>query len=154
MSRILSYGQFQANTPNPPHQLKLPGMEQLGTKPVDVAPGRSFLRFGQWPADERSRNHATGGKEFGVSAYELHPHTNMPMDPDPDWHSDGAEWALDGMKNRTRDFHRGIHHGYEVRGNDGNGFGHDGEPLLTKVKHVRDWDGGADRRHQQWEDER
>ena len=32
-----------------------------------------YLRFGKWPADERSRNHVTGGKEDGVSAWVAKP---------------------------------------------------------------------------------
>lgn len=42
---------------------------------------RVYLRFGDWPEDERSTNWAMGWKENGVSAYELNRH-GEPIDPD------------------------------------------------------------------------
>lgn len=150
--RVLSRGQFPpANVPRQTHyQPKLPGMEQLGTTHVGMPTGQPHLRFGLWPEDERSRNHVTGHKEEGVSTYELHPHTNEPVDPDPHMQSDGAEWAHDGMQNRVRDFHRERLSGYEVTGRFA-GIGHDGENLLRGVQKLGRWDGGAKNRHEHYE---
>lgn len=46
-------------------------------------PHNVFVRFGDWPENERSMNHAFGGYEEGVSVYDMAgPHAN-PVDPDP-----------------------------------------------------------------------
>lgn len=110
------------------------GPHQIGKQP--------FLRFGDWPEDEQSVNHAEGWKEFGVSVYDLHPHTNEPMDPDPHWDHPGAEWANHSRQERMRDWDRGRQDAYVVHG-DVEGIGHDGEPLLRNVEHARDWEGPA-----------
>lgn len=166
MSRIVNWaaGHQMANTPNPSHhQLKLPGLEAYANHAQPGIPQRSFLRFGDWPKNEQSRNHATGELEDGVSVYELHPHTNEPMDPDPHFEFPGADWSATEKRDRVRRHVTGDHHsqvyardnkGYEVKGDTGWGFGHDGEPLLRSVQHDRDWDGGAARRHDLWHDRR
>lgn len=46
-------------------------------------PDPTYVRFGDWPEDERSTNWAIGHKEDGVSVYELNKHGN-PIDPDGD----------------------------------------------------------------------
>jgi hypothetical protein len=102
-----------------------------------------YVRFGDWPEDERSQNHAAGWKEEGVSVYDLDNHMGAPQDPDPDWQSDGAEWAKDGMHNRMTaalGSGRWTPHtrGHIVKG-DVVGTGWDGEPLLRNVKKVGDW---------------
>ena len=124
-------------------QLKLPGTEHIAHHLQPTVGGRTYLRFGNWPANERSRNNVTGELEDGVSVYELYPHTNEPMDPDPHWESPGAEWADDGRRNRMREFHQGKLTGFHVSGRETGPRGHDGEPLLWKVQHERVWEGPA-----------
>jgi hypothetical protein len=121
-----------------------------------VNPHGLYLRFGDWPHDGRSKNNITGGKEDGVSVYDVD-HKGNPMDPDPHFDRDPDEF--DGYLNDT---HQEMHdragkaekdryHGEDdpssrahlVRG-EVVGFGHDSEPLLNKVHRVGDW---MDHRH-------
>jgi mRNA-degrading endonuclease RelE of RelBE toxin-antitoxin system len=128
-----------------------------------------YLRFGDWAPDERSYNNVIGGKEDGVSVYDLDHHGN-PMDPDPNYsrghqHDEDCEPDCD-MHLGNEDY--GNDTGEEMRGRAGraernryNGndrpsetghlvtgehvsFGHDDEPLLRNVKRVGDW---IDHRH-------
>lgn len=138
----------------------------------DGHPGKVYLRFGNWPKDERSNNNITGHKEDGVSVYDLD-HKGDPMDPDPgmdrgvhehddycdehgcdqpefdeDYGNDPAE-EMRGRAHRAENAHR---HGYSTDHPDtghlvkGNmvGIGHDGEPLLNNVEKVGNW---IDHRH-------
>lgn len=124
----------------------------------------TYLRFGDWPADERSTNNVTGAKEEGVSVYDLD-HHGHPKDPDPDY-SRGHEHDEycdddcnmddfnDEYGNDTLEEMQGRVHRAERRRYNGNdhpsetahlvqghmaGIGHDGEPLLNNVKRVGDW---------------
>lgn len=128
-----------------------------------------YLRFGHWPDDERSHNNVTGFKEEGVSVYDLD-HHGHPMDPDPDFsrghehdehcepdcnmHLDNEDYGNDtreemegrvhrAERNRYSGTDRPSETGHLVRG-EMVGIGHDGEPLLQKVKRVGDW---IDHRH-------
>lgn len=109
-----------------------------------------YLRFGDWPSDERSQNHVTGWKEEGVSAYDTKGgHYLEPEDPDPDMLREGGEYdeygtndTLEEMKNRRQ---RALRHpdqpsnrGHIVKGSMV-GVGHDGEPLLRNVREVGEW---------------
>lgn len=133
-------------------------------------PNKVYLRFGHWPKDERSQNNVTGHREEGVSVYDLDKH-GEPMDPDPGldrWHEhdhtcepdcDLDQWNEDygndtgqEMRDRTARAEQARRRGYSddhpdtghlVRG-EMIGIGHDGEPLLRKVKRVGDW---IDHRH-------
>lgn len=132
-------------------------------------PHEVYLRFGDWPDDERSRNNVTGHREDGVSVYDLDRHGN-PEDPDaglnryhehdedcePDcdldsWDEDYGNDTGDEMRGRVQraeyNRRRGSDHagetGHLVKG-DMVGIGHDGEPLLNNVRRVGDW---IDHRH-------
>ncbi len=130
---------------------------------------KMYLRFGDWPADERSSNNVTGAKEEGVSVYDLNHHGD-PEDPDPhmsrghqhdeycepdcDMHLDNGDFGNDtaeemrGRVSRAENNRRRGHDdpaevGHLVTG-DHVGFGHDDEPLLNNVRRVGDW---IDHRH-------
>lgn len=129
----------------------------------------TYLRFGDWPADERSTNNVTGHKEEGVSVYDLD-HRGHPMDPDPDYsrghehdeYCDGDcnmdafndEYGNDTLEEMQGRVHRAEHNrfnGHDQPSETGHlvqghmvGIGHDGEPLLNNVKRVGDW---IDHRH-------
>jgi mRNA-degrading endonuclease RelE of RelBE toxin-antitoxin system len=123
-----------------------------------------YLRFGEWPADERSTNNVTGGKEDGVSVYDLD-HHGHPMDPDPDYsrghehdeycdddcdmhlgnddfgndtHEEMQGRAARAERNRANGNDRPSETGHLVTGEHVS-FGHDSEPLLRNVKRVGDW---------------
>lgn len=123
-----------------------------------------YLRFGHWPDDERSHNNVTGYKEEGVSVYDLD-HQGHPLDPDSsfsrghehdehcepdcDMHLDNEDYGNDtreemegrahrAERNRYNGVDRPSETGHLVRG-EMVGIGHDGEPLLRKVKRVGDW---------------
>lgn len=128
-----------------------------------------YLRFGHWPKDERSHNNVTGGKEDGVSVYDLDRH-GEPMDPDPDMnrghhhdeycepHCDLDEGdeeygndTLEEMHGRVQRAETNRRRGHDIPAETGHlvkgemvGFGHDGEPLLRNVKRIGDW---IDHRH-------
>lgn len=123
-----------------------------------------YLRFGKWRADERSGNNVTGEKEEGVSVYELNKH-GEPMDPDPhmmrgqhehdDWCDDDCDQDFDSdygndtaeeMRGRASRAERNRYNGQDRDHETGHlvkgemvGIGHDGEPLLQKVRRVGDW---------------
>jgi 8-oxo-dGTP diphosphatase len=130
-------------------------------------PGKVYLRFGRWPEDERSMNHAMGWKEEGVSAYDMN-RRGEPMDPDPtgsarhhvhdescdqdcdnDWMNEnyGETHPGDRVRRAERARYNGRDNdsdtGHLVKG-DFFGFGHDAEPLLRNVRRVGDW---IDHRH-------
>lgn len=128
-----------------------------------------YLRFGQWPKNERSRNNITGHDEEGVSVYDLN-HHGEPMDPDagmdryhehdescePDcdmdsWNSDYGNDTGEEMRGRVQRAEKNRRNGYDREGETGHlvkgdmvGIGHDGEPLLQNVERVGDW---MDHRH-------
>jgi hypothetical protein len=128
-------------------------------------PNPTYVRFGDWPADERSMNHITGHREEGVSVYELDKHGD-PMDPDYDmdrgehsegcggpehcdlWehdpdntemHDDTAEMLRDHISDMRRGHNaRPDRRAHLVQG-ELTGFGHDDEPVIQKVKKVGHW---------------
>jgi hypothetical protein len=128
-----------------------------------------YVRFGDWPDDERSTNHAMGWKEDGVSVYDLD-HEGNPEDPDagfnryhehdehcdPDcdldsWNEDYGNDTREEMHGRVDRAERNRSMGYDRSGDTGHlvkgdmvGIGHDGEPLLNNVRRVGDW---IDHRH-------
>lgn len=133
-----------------------------------------YLRYGDWPENERSMNHVTGGTEEGVSVYHMETQHAKPVDPDPDfnrydrakedeWGSHfadefgndtGAEMnnryhtALRAAKNEQTWEHpddiSSSRRAHFVRGTLV-GFGHDDEPLLNDVQHVGHWPQDAHR---------
>lgn len=129
----------------------------------------TYLRFGSWPKDERSRNNITGFPEEGVSVYDLD-HRGEPKDPDanfgrlhehhehcdPDcdldsWNEDYGNDTLEEMRGRVHRAERTRYNGNENHSDTGHlvkgemaGIGHDGEPLLKNVRRVGDW---IDHRH-------
>lgn len=131
--------------------------------------GGVYLRFGDWPADERSRNNVTGRKEDGVSVYDLD-RDGDPEDPDPGYerghHHDEScdpdcdlDWENDDygndpgeeMDGRIRRAERGRRTGDDRRSDTAHlvrgdmvSLGHDAEPLLRNVRRVGDW---IDHRH-------
>ncbi|MDQ1041378.1 hypothetical protein QFZ75_007880 [Streptomyces sp. V3I8] len=113
-----------------------------------VNPHGIYLRFGDWSHDERSNNNLTGGKEDGVSVYDLD-HRGNPMDPDPENETD--HWPKEDMHGRIGKAQadrkwgddRPHQRAHLVTG-DHVGFGADNEPLLQNVERVGDW---MDHRH-------
>jgi GNAT superfamily N-acetyltransferase/mRNA-degrading endonuclease RelE of RelBE toxin-antitoxin system len=127
-------------------------------------PSPTYLRFGDWRADERSTNNVTGAKEDGVSVYDLD-HHGHPVDPDSnysrghehdeycddncnmdafndeygnDTHEEMQGRAARAERNRFNGNDRPSETGHLVQGHMV-GVGHDGEPLLNNVKRVGDW---------------
>lgn len=135
----------------------------------DDHPDKVYLRFGHWPEDERSENYVTGGREEGVSVYDLD-HKGEPMDPDPhysrghehdehcepdcdlDWNnSEFGNDTHEEMNGRVSRAEKGRRNDYDLPHQVGHlvkgkmvGIGHDGEPLINNVKRVGDW---IDHRH-------
>lgn len=135
----------------------------------DDHPDKVYLRFGHWPEDERSENYVTGGREEGVSVYDLD-HKGEPMDPDPhysrghehdehcepdcdlDWNnSEFGNDTHEEMNGRVSRAEKGRRNNYDLPHQVGHlvkgkmtGIGHDGEPLLNNVRRVGDW---IDHRH-------
>lgn len=123
-----------------------------------------YLRFGDWPKNERSANNITGHPEEGVSVYDLD-HKGDPVDPDagygrghehdegcePDcdldsWNEDYGNDTHEEMNGRVQRAEKGRRNGRDFRSDVGHlvrghmvGVGHDGEPLLNNVKRVGDW---------------
>lgn len=132
-------------------------------------PDKVYLRFGDWPADERSNNNVTGFKEDGVSTYELDRH-GEPKDPDsgldrwhehnhdcePDcnldqWNEDYGNDTGEEMRGRVNRAEKNRYNGRDYDSDTGHlvkgkfvGLGHDAEPLLQNVRRVGDW---IDHRH-------
>jgi hypothetical protein len=128
-----------------------------------------YLRFGDWPKNERSHNNVTGHPEEGVSVYDLD-HEGNPVDPDASldrWHQhdsscepycDLDQWndeygndTRDEMNGRVDRAERNRYNGRDLASDTGHlvkgtmvGVGHDGEPLLNNVRRVGDW---IDHRH-------
>jgi hypothetical protein len=126
-------------------------------------PRPTYVRFGDWPADERSMNHITGHKEEGVSVYDLDKHGD-PMDPDYDMdrgqHHEGCEpdcdyWdhdedntefhddTADMLRGHLEDCRRGHNTSPDRRAHLVQGdyvtHGHDDEPVLNHLKTVGHW---------------
>lgn len=124
-------------------------------------PKPTYVRFGDWPEDERSMNHITGHKEDGVSVYDISKHGD-PMDPDHDMtrgheHDEHCEADCDldeynheygddtaeMLRDHIADCRRGRNVRKDRRGHLVQGehvsFGHDDEPVLRNVKSVGHW---------------
>lgn len=88
-----------------------------------------YLRVGAWdPARPRSRNHALGRPEPGLSVYALDGE-GMPVVPEE------GEWAEEDLHERLRSAEpKFLVQGRVV------GRGHDGEPLLGRVFVVGAWE--------------
>jgi hypothetical protein len=111
-------------------------------------PDNDYLRFGKWPADERSINHVEGWREHGVSAYDLH--RGRPVVPgDEIGYGEGGNDTHEELLGRLRDFRRGQHPAYLVKGTMV-GTGHDGEPLLQGIHSVREWQPEPHHLHPAW----
>lgn len=127
-----------------------------------------YLRFGHWPADERSFSSAGGYYEDGVSAYDLDRHGDPAIDhgldrthvhdpeycdpedcplgiddPDNDPKQEMQERRTRAERDRRYGSDSPKNVGHLVRG-DLSGVGYDGEPLLRNVRRVGDW---IDHRH-------
>jgi 8-oxo-dGTP diphosphatase len=132
-----------------------------------------YLRFGEWPHDERSYSPAGGYKEEGVSVYDLDRNGDPSIDhgldrghvhdddcdvdefgtcihsPDPgeEPDNDPREEMQGRVHHAERNRYYGSDHpsttGHLVRG-EMSGIGYDGEPLLKNVRRVGDW---IDHRH-------
>jgi 2'-5' RNA ligase/ADP-ribose pyrophosphatase YjhB (NUDIX family) len=125
-----------------------------------------YLRFGDWPHDERSFSPAGGYHEDGVSVYDLDREGDPSIDHgfnrghEHDEHCDencylhednpGNDPREEMQGRRTR-AERARHYGSDEQSGVGHlvrgemtGVGYDGEPLLKNVKRVGDW---IDHRH-------
>lgn len=108
-----------------------------------------YIRFGDWPADERSMNHIEGWKESGVSAYEADKHGN-PVNPDPDFElaHDPHESMMDRMQRARRAHMTGddspTERGHIVSG-EMIGMGADYEPLIRNVQRLGSWPGDREK---------
>lgn len=155
---------------------KFPGNARgfVGPERPPAEKPETYIRFGDWPENERSTNWVTGGTEEGVSVYDMHKTFAKPLDPDPsgeryerakndEWGQDfaddygndtGAEMegrmhrALrDARNDHTWDDHEEQNpgrRGHFVRGTL-TSFGHDDEPLLENVRSVGAWPQDAHR---------
>lgn len=94
-----------------------------------------YLRFDKWPKDERSYCSAGGYREDGVSVYDMHQGHPVVPGMDSGFGPEGND-THDELQGRIRDWKRGVHPAYVVRG-DHVSFGYDEEPLLNNVKRVR-----------------
>jgi 8-oxo-dGTP diphosphatase len=132
-----------------------------------------YLRFGDWPHDEKSYSPAGGYKEEGVSVYDLDRHGDPSIDhgldrghvhdagcdvdefglcihsPDPGEEPDND--PQEEMQGRVHRAERHRYYGEDKPGDTGHlvkgemsGVGYDGEPLLKNVRRVGDW---IDHRH-------
>jgi hypothetical protein len=127
-----------------------------------------YLRFGDWPHDERSFSPAGGYHEEGVSVYDLDDRGEPSIDHgldrghvhDPGWCDENCRDHLENpdndpreeMQGRVRRAERNRYYGEDKPGDTGHlvkgdvsGVGYDGEPLLKNVRRVGDW---IDHRHQ------
>lgn len=152
------------------HLQAAPGVERRTARAFeDDDKGTVYLRFGHWPKNERSDNGVTGHPEEGVSVYDLNKQGD-PEDPDaglnrwhehshscePDcdldqWNEEYGNDTGDEMRGRVDRAERARRSGVDRKGEVGHlvkgkmvGIGHDGEPLLQKVRRVGDW---IDHRH-------
>lgn len=129
------------------HQGKLmPPSPFRKAEPIDMdGPSHVFVRFGEWPEDERSTNWVHGIKEHGVSVYhgtvgpdglvDIHvPRAVSPNDTDNEEEWNDPDGTFNGL---VGDHRRGKHKAYVVTGEQ-TGIGHDGEPVIQGVQHVRD----------------
>ncbi len=89
---------------------KLPGSARGLHGPVPAPkvsdamnPHGVHIRFGDWPENERSMNHAEGGHEEGVSVYDMHGSHAEPADPDP--HGFRAEHDIGWQREMHIDTH-------------------------------------------------
>ena len=150
------------------------GPQRAPMVPDAQNPHNAYIRFGDWPESERSRNHVTGGTEDGVSVYDMAGPLAEPVDPDPhdsryeaaindeygssfadDYGNDtGAEMRerrdtayREAKNSQTWERHEDIpssRRGHFVKGTLVS-FGHDDEPLLNNVQKVGDWPQDAHR---------
>lgn len=124
-----------------------------------------FIRFGHWPADERSRNFVTGEREAGVSVYRAQPCASgwQAVVPEMNLCDDcpycggrnsdrcaacegtgkideldrqAVTEPMDSYDSRSRDHRRGLLPAFLVTGRLV-GTGHDGEPLLREIRELR-----------------
>jgi hypothetical protein len=143
------------------------GPERPEPRPTHDAmnPHGVHIRFGDWPENERSMNHVTGGTEDGVSVYDMKGPLAEPENPDPNFSryetalndEYGQDFAeefgndtgeeMDERRRRALgetemwELHEDMHpgrRGHFVKGSLA-GFGHDDEPLLQNVQKVGDW---------------
>lgn len=117
----------------PPSHLDLTpparAMTRMPTATYDPA-APLYLRVGDWnPKHERSSNYATGDIEMGLSAYDLDD-GGEPVVPE----SGNTDWQETDLRDRMR----GDDPKYLVQG-DLVATGHDGEPLLRRVRVVGTW---------------
>ena len=133
-----------------------------------------YLRFGDWPHDEKSYSPAGGYKEEGVSVYDLDDRGEPSIDhgldrghvhddecspdefgtceySDDPWHNPDND-PKGEMQGRVARAERNRYYGDDRPGDTGHlvkgdvsGVGYDGEPLLKNVRRVGDW---IDHRHQ------
>lgn len=125
-----------------------------------------YLRFGDWPHDERSYSPAGGYYENGVSVYDLDKHGDPAIDHglnrghEHDEHCDDDCYLHEDnpdndpreeMQGRKARAERARYYGSDDPGDVGHlvrgrmtGTGYDGEPLLKDVRRVGDW---IDHRH-------
>jgi hypothetical protein len=117
-----------------------------------------YLRFGDWHHSETSQNYVTGHPEYGVSVYDLDKH-GKPADPDPhleryhehdkdcepdcdydQFNDDFGNDTRDEMQGRVQQARKDRNYRQDSRAHlvkgEMVGVGHDGEPLLQKVKTV------------------
>lgn len=118
------FGEQLSLFPEPARVEKPPALALSKPPPVHDAMNKHgvYIRFGDWPKDERSLNHAQGGKEEGVSVYHMQgPHAE-PEDPDP--HGSRYDYDVEGHREMHIDTH-GTDEGFDpedygdaIRSND------------------------------------
>lgn len=112
---------------------------------------RHYLRFGDWPKDERSLNHAEGYREEGVSVYDMH--RGHPVVPgDEIGYGEFGNDTHEELQGRIDNWRRGRQPAHIVKG-DVVGIGHDGEPLLRNLQHVRTLDPDEHELHPAWDEQ-
>lgn len=109
-------------------------LEDLRGLTETASSGRVFLRFGTWHASESSRNYATGAIEAGVSVYEATAKGEIFTISTTNLTHQGEDDLRYRLRKRPEDEPIFLVTGDEV------GTGGDGEPLLRRVKIVRQLD--------------
>jgi 8-oxo-dGTP pyrophosphatase MutT (NUDIX family) len=109
-----------------------------------------YLRFGDWPEDERSHSPAGGYKEEGVSVYDTH--RGHPVVPgDEIGYGEYGNDTHDELQGRINQYHRGNVPAHVVKG-DMVGIGYDGEPLLRNIQRVTTFNPEQHRLHPVWKE--